>query len=197
VIPLRSDTTFLFILVCLLFAALVVTSADFPAAPAYAALTPRPLPTSTPTPTPDWWAYVSTATPTLPGLPALPAPSLGSGGSSGASDGPLAFQVVACPGGGTSIQSISRHGVWWAVSGVAQTDPFWYWKMELSADGQDATLSQSKGWTVLYRSEAPTAGGHLMDFNTTTVPRGSYQMRLTVVKRDGNYEEPCVIAIGT
>jgi hypothetical protein len=189
VIPLRSDTTFLTLLVCLLFAALVVTSADLPGAPVLAMLEPRPLPTSTPTPTPDWWGYVSTATPTLPGLPALPAPSLGSGGSGGASDGPVAFQVVGCPGGGTSIQAITRYGVWWAVSGVAQADPFWYWKMELSADGVN--------WTVLYRSEAPATGGHLMDFNTTTVPRGSYQMRLTAVKRDGNYDEPCVVAVST
>ena len=134
-IPLRSDTTFLFVLVCLLFAALVVTSADLPGAPAFASLDPRPLPTSTPTPTPGWWGDVPTSTPTLPGLPglpALPALSLGSGGSSGgASDGPVAFQVVVCPGGGARIQAISRHGVWWAVSGVTQADPFWYWKMEL------------------------------------------------------------------
>ena len=186
--PLRSDTTFLLILVGLLLAALVVTSADIPAAPVQAALEPRSLPTSTPTPTPDWWGYVSTATPTLPGLPALPAPSLGGGGNGGTSDGPVAFQVVTCPGGGTSISAITRQGVWWAISGIAQADPFWYWKMELSSD--DAN------WTVLYRSEAPASGGHLMDFNTTTVPRGSYRMRLTVVKRDGNYDEPCVIAIG-
>ena len=69
--------------------------------------------------------------------------------------------------------------------------------MELSPDGEGVALSQSKGWTVLYRSEAPTGGGHLMDFNTTTVPRGSYRMRLTVVKRDGNYEEPCIVAAAT
>lgn len=184
---LRSDTTFLIILVCLLFAALIVNSADIHSAPALSSLDPRPLPTSTPTPTPDWWAYVSTATPTLPGLPALPAVSLGGGGNGGTSDGPVAFQVVACPGGGTSIQAITRHGVWWAASGVAQANPFWYWKVELSSD--DAN------WTVLYRSEAPTSRGHLMDFNTTTVPRGSYRMRLTVVKRDGNYEEPCMVAV--
>ena len=67
---LRSDTVFLVILVGLLLAALVVTSADIPAAPVRVALDPRPLPTSTPTPTPDWWGYVTTATPTLPGLPA-------------------------------------------------------------------------------------------------------------------------------
>ncbi len=186
---LRSDTTFLLMLVGLLLAALVVTSADIPGAPALASLDPRPLPTSTPTPTPDWWAYVSTATPTLPGLPALPAVSLGGGGSGGASDGPVAFQVVACPGGGASISAITRQGVWWAIAGTAQADPFWYWKMELSSDDTK--------WTVLYRSEAPTNSGHLMDFNTTTVPRGSYRMRLTVVERDGNYDEPCVIAIGT
>lgn len=186
---LRSDTTFLILLVCLLFAALIVTSADIPGAPAAAAPEPRPLPTSTSTPTPGWWAYVPTVTPTLPGLPALPALSLGGGGRNGTSDGPVAFDVLSCRGGGTSIQAITRYGVWWAISGVAQTDPFWYWKMELSSDNAN--------WTLLYRSEAPTSGGHLMDFNTTTVPRGSYRMRLTVVKRDGNYEEPCNVAVGT
>ena len=186
---LRSDTTFLILLVGLLFAALIVTSADIPGAPAAAAPEPRPLPTSTSTPTPGWWAYVPTVTPTLPGLPALPALSLGGGGRNGTSDGPVAFDVLSCRGGGTSIQAITRYGVWWAISGVAQTDPFWYWKMELSSDNAN--------WTLLYRSEAPTSGGHLMDFNTTTVPRGSYRMRLTVVKRDGNYEEPCNVAVGT
>ncbi len=103
--PLRSETTSLTLLVCLLFAALVVTSADQPGAPALrqaqdtvlAMPEPRPLPTSTPTPTPGWWGDVPTATPTLPGLPALPAPSLGGSGTGGASDGPVAFQVVACP----------------------------------------------------------------------------------------------------
>ena len=69
------------------------------------------------------------------------------------------------------------------VAGTATVENFWYWKMELSADGAS--------WTPLYRQESPVNGGRLMEFNTTTVPRGQYRLRLTVVKRDGNYPGPC------
>jgi hypothetical protein len=34
-----------------------------------------------------------------------------------------------------------------------------------------------------------------MEFNTTTVKKGEYQLRLVVVKQDGNYPEPCVLAV--
>ena len=58
---------------------------------------------------------------------------------------------------------------------------------ELSADGQ--------GWTVLYRSEGPVAAGQLIEFNTRTVPRGSYQLRLMAVDKTGNYGPPCTVAL--
>ena len=69
---LRSDTTFLVLLVAILLAALAVTGMETPDAPRRAQITPRPLPTPTGTPTPGWWGEVAFATPTLPALPGMP-----------------------------------------------------------------------------------------------------------------------------
>ncbi len=44
--------------------------------------------------------------------------------------------------------------------------------MELSPDGQN--------WTQLYRSETPVSAGRLMEFNISTVPRGSYRLKWSV-----------------
>jgi hypothetical protein len=185
--PLRSDTTFLVLLVAILLAALAVTGMETPDAPRHAQITPRPLPTPTGTPTPGWWGEVAFATPTLPVLPGVPNVQLGgSGGSSGNAGGPVPFQVVGCPGP-ARISAITRNGVWWLIDGSATTDSFAYWKVELSAN--------SANWTTLYRNETPVNGGRLMEFNMTTVKKGEYKLRLVVVKQDGNYPEPCVLAV--
>lgn len=171
----------------LLLAALF--AAQIPGAPAAApAWTPRPLPTETPTPTPDWWEALPTGTPVLPALPGVPTVTLGQPGGS-SSDGPVAFQVESCPGAAARITAITASGVWWLVDGRAAVDPFWYWKMELSPDGT--------GWTQLYRSETSVAGGRLMEFNISTVPKSSYRLKLTAVYRDGNYPPPCVVQVTT
>ena len=50
---------------------------------------------------------------------------------------------------------------------------------------------------MFYRSNAAVQDGLLIEFNTRTVPRGEYQLRLTAVDRTGNYPEPCVIGVST
>jgi len=171
----------------LILAALV--AARIPGPPAAALYwTPRPTPTDTATPTPDWWQALPTGTPVLPALPGVPTVTLGQKGGQG-SQGPVAFQVESCPGPEARIAAINAAGVWWLVEGSAAVDPFWYWKMELSPDGV--------GWTQLYRSETPVPAGRLMEFNISTVPKGSYRLRLTVVYRDGNYPPPCVVQVST
>jgi hypothetical protein len=151
--PLRSDTVFLFLLVVILLAALAVTGMETSGPPALAALPLRPTATPTATPTPDWWQAMNFATPTLPALPGLPQVSLGNASASGSSGGPVPFQVIACPSPHARITAITRQGVWWLIEGTATIDPFWYWKMELSADGS--------AWTTLYRQESPVAAGHV------------------------------------
>jgi hypothetical protein len=157
------------------------------------ALKADPVATVTPTaePTAGWWATVPvTATPTLAGLPGLPKVSLGGGAGLKAGE-PVVFSVGACPRGDVKITAVTTAGKpgWWNIVGTAAIPNQEYWKGEISADGQ--------GWTMLYRSNAAVQDGLLIEFNTRTVPRGEYQIRLTAVDRTGNYPEPCVISIST
>ena len=46
-----------------------------------------------------------------------------------------------------------------------------------------------------WRAVEMPPGSRLMAFDTTTVPPGRYPMRLLTVMQDGNYPEPCTIAI--
>ena len=39
--------------------------------------------------------------------------------------------------------------------------------------------------------------GVLIEFNTGTVPRGTYQIRLMAIDRTGNYPEPRIIQVST
>ena len=183
---LRSDTTFLVLLVAILLAALAVTGMETPDAPRHAQITPRPLPTPTGTPTPGWWGEVAFATPTLPALPGMPNVQLGGGGQAATPVVPSPSRSSPAPAPPAS-SAITRNGVWWLIDGTATTDAFGYWKVELSADGAN--------WTTLYRSETPVSGGRLMEFHTATVKKGEYKLRLVVVKQDGNYPEPCVLAV--
>ncbi len=151
----------------------------------------EPLPTATATaaPTPGWWATVPvTATP-LAGLPDLPKVSLGGNGGGLEAGQPVKFEVLSCPRGDVKITAVTTAGKagWWNIAGTAAISNQEYWKGELSPDGQ--------GWTMLYRSNAAVQDGLLIEFNTRTVPRGAYQLRLTAVDRTGNYPEPCVIRV--
>ncbi len=155
------------------------------------ASTPVMLPTVTPAPSPigGWWDAVRLTPPALPALPGLPAPSLGNLGSGGASGGEaVAFSVVACPQAAVKITRIVTGRIpWWNVYGTATIPNLEYWKGEISADGSH--------WALLYRSTAPVADGLLIEFNTRTVPKGAYQLRLLAVDRTGNYGEPCTVGI--
>ncbi len=159
----------------------------------------RPLPAPTvpvlPTVTPQatarggWWDRVSMTPAALPALPRVAAPALGSLGSSAVSGGqPVAFTVVSCPQGTVKITKIvTARPPWWNVYGAAAIPNLEYWKAEVSADGQ--------GWALLYRSEKAVPDGLLIEFNTRTVPKGGYQLRLLAVDRTGNYGPPCTVRI--
>ena len=180
--------------IVVLFAA--IADRDFsrplPARPApLPAPTPALLPTVTPEPSPTggWWDGVTMTPAALPALPGVPPPGtggLGVGGASGGED--VAFSVVACPQPTVKITKIvTAKPPWWNVYGTAAIPNLEYWKAELSADGQ--------GWALLYRSAAAVADGLLIEFNTRTVPKGAYQLRLLAVDRTGNYGEPCTVGI--
>lgn len=151
-----------------------------------------PLPTVTPTVTPvgGWWNDVTLTPAPLSKLPALPAVGLG-GVTGGVQAGqPVPFQVIACPTGSVAISAVTTAKAgWWNITGTTEIPNLEYWKGEISADG--------KGWTMLYRSPQPVRAGLLIEFNTRTVPAGTYQIRLLAVDRTGNYPAPCVIQVTT
>lgn len=154
---------------------------------AYEAL---PTATATAAPTPGWWASVPvTATPALAGLPGLPKLRLSSGAGGLQAGEPVQFETLNCPRADVKITSVTTAGKpgWWNIVGTAAIPNQEYWKGELSPNGQ--------GWVMLYRSHAAVQDGLLIEFNTRTVPRGDYQLRLTAVDRTGNYPEPCVIRV--
>ncbi len=126
--------------------------------------------------------------PPLGSLPTLPTVALSA--AAGAGQGaPIAFRLLSCPRTDVKIVEIAggaRRG-WWDIYGTAAIPGQSYWKGEISADG--------RGWQMLYRSEQPVQGGLLIEFNTRTVPAGTYQVRLTAVDRTGNYPEPCTIEV--
>jgi len=155
-------------------------------------LTPIATNSLTPVLLPDagaWWTGVPvTATPTLAGLPGLPDVKL-SGGSNMRAGEPVEYAAISCPRPDVKITSVTTAGKpgWWNIVGTAAIPNQEYWKGEISADGQH--------WTLLYRSNRPVWEGLLIEFNTRTVPKGAYQIRLLAVDRTGNYPEPCVIGV--
>jgi formylglycine-generating enzyme required for sulfatase activity len=131
-------------------------------------------------------ATTPTARPTAPVLP-----KVGQDNATALPAGqPVSFQIMTCPTQGVTIAAITvaRPG-WWNISGSAEILNFDYWKGEISADG--------KSWSMLYRSSRPVQNDVLIEFNTGTVPRGTYQVRLMAVDRTGNYPEPCIIQVST
>jgi hypothetical protein len=135
-----------------------------------------------------WWERVILATPALPPLPGLP--KVGLGGAAAQAGVPVPLSVVSCSTPGVAIRRvITAKPGWWNLEGDAAIANLEYWKGEISADGQ--------GWTMLYRSATAVHDGLLIEFNTRTVPRGTYLVRLTAVNRTGNYPPPCTIRITT
>ncbi|MEM7134315.1 MAG: hypothetical protein AAF702_49045 [Chloroflexota bacterium] len=152
-------------------------------------VTPRPKPTETATV--DWWSRTKLAEHELAKLPGLPAVSLGGASKSNGyqASQPISFEILSCPAENVRISKIltvNRPG-WWNVSGTAAINNFWYWKVELSVDGT--------AWMVLHSGQSPVTNGLLLEFLTTTVKRGTYQLRLMAVNKQGNYPEPCVVKI--
>lgn len=153
--------------------------------PVRADLLPTVAPTATATP--GWWASAPvTATPTLTGLPGLPEVRLSVGRVQAGE--PVSYETLSCPRADVHIAAVTtaKPG-WWDIVGTAAIPNQEYWKGEISADGQH--------WTLLYQSNQPVQEGLLIQFNTRTVPKGGYRIRLVAVDRTGNYPEPCVIGV--
>lgn len=196
----RSYRPELLMVVTVLVGALVSVAANGLRAPepaSFFVLTPQPSETPRPTPTGGWWGeeefteeklpFIATLSTSLPGIPKL---ELGIVTGMPRAGQPVPYEVVSCPEGQVRITSIvtGKPG-WWEVTGTAPAPPNWYWKSEISSDGQH--------WTLLYSSRQPVTDGVLLRFLTTTVPKGTYLLRVMLVDHAGNYPDPCVVRITT
>ncbi|MDQ7030793.1 MAG: hypothetical protein Q9O62_13985 [Ardenticatenia bacterium] len=72
-----------------------------------------------------------------------------------------------------------------SIQGTASMPDFWKYEVHF-APGLNPPDS---GWSVLIVREQPVVNGQLAVWDTTTVPDGTYSLRLRVVRFDGNYEE--------
>ena len=74
------------------------------------------------------------------------------------------------------------------VLGSSNLPDLEYYKIEYRPSGEE-------NWRWLVDGREQIANGKLMDWHTYTVPKGIYELKLTVIKRDGNYPEPCITRI--
>lgn len=133
------------------------------------------LPTATPTLTPS---PSPTPQPTLTSTPkpvyVAPAPTV----------------APNCPAPGAQISSpyagarFTRRNNF--IIGTANIPRLHHWKIEYSTD-------PNGGWQYLLERDYPVENDKLVMIDASTIPRGPYGLRLTVVEDTGNYPEPCEV----
>jgi hypothetical protein len=142
-----------------------------PPTPTPPPLLPTPTPTATPAPTlVPTQAVVEEASPT-------PTSDL-SRGVPPACPNPAAR--ITRPGDGAVVIGLVQ------VQGAAAIENFDYYKFEF----QDPVSGE---WVFIARYDNSVPEGVLGSWNSDTVPPGSYQFRLVVVDKTGNFPEPCQI----
>lgn len=146
-----------------------------PPTPTPPPLLPTPTPTTTPAPTiapSEVFPEQDTPTP-----PAAPTPSLSVGSPPNC---PNPAARITQPGDGATVIGLVQ------VQGSATIDSFEYYKFEFQDPG-------SGEWVFVSRFDNPVSGGVLGAWNSDTVPPGTYQFRLVVVDKTGNFPEPCQV----
>ncbi len=96
-----------------------------------------------------------------------------------------------CPNPGVSISEPGDGAIvsgLISIFGAAYVDNFEYYKIEFRAPGRG-------DWSFIQRYNSPNYGGPIATWNTATVPSGTYEFRLIVVDKVGNYPPPCRIQL--
>ncbi len=73
------------------------------------------------------------------------------------------------------------------IAGSANRDNFSYFETQFSSD--------QKNWTRLSRMIRPAVNESLFSWDTITVPNGDYWIRLLVIDKSGNYNQPCAVHV--
>ena len=89
---------------------------------------------------------------------------------------------ISWPRNGTSLAGIVD------FKGTASDPQFGYYKFEFRKAGDE-------NWRFLVRFDRPVVNGVLMQWHLDTVPSGKYEVRLIVVKKDGNFLKPCEVTV--
>lgn len=96
-----------------------------------------------------------------------------------------------CPNPGVQITSPPEGTVFQQrrvfIIGNANIHNFHHWRIEYS------TVKDGHTWNYLLERDYPVENDKLIMLDTSTVPRGPYGLRLTVVDVTGNYPEPCEV----
>jgi len=140
-----------------------------PPSPTPPPILPTPTPTGTPRPRPTL-VVVTTVTPTVEAPTVVLAHCTNPGVN------------IAQPGNGAAASGVIQ------IVGSANIPEFWYYKFEFRPSGADA-------WTFIQRFDTPISGGILTAWDTRTVASGTYELRLVVVDKTGNYPEPCILQL--
>jgi hypothetical protein len=74
------------------------------------------------------------------------------------------------------------------VTGTADIEEFWYYKLEFRYEGLDH-------WHYITGQHTPVENDVLGAWDTTILPDGDYYLRLVVVDLTGNYPPPCEILV--
>lgn len=102
---------------------------------------------------------------------------------------------------------VFRYGVTIPVTGTANIDHLLYWKVQYEPEATYNDLTQrDQGWGELYASEKNprkpvnpprvVVNGLLMEWQTRTITRGTYYLRLMTMRFDGSYiDPPCTVKI--
>jgi len=158
-------------------------------------VTPSPtaLPTATPTLLPTW-----TRLPTVtPFVFATPTPA----------ELPLG-ENCANPSAQITHPRNGQVFLWGAtipVTGTANVDDYQYYKVQYEPEETFTDPKRRDFWGELYANEKnpkkmsgppkPVVNGLLMEWQTRTVTRGVYYIRLVVHRFDGSYPEPCTVKV--
>lgn len=91
---------------------------------------------------------------------------------------------ITSPGSGSAVSGVVT------VAGTADISGFQFYKLEVAAG------EQPSGWSVMgdvrYTS---VQAGVLGTWDTSSLPAGTYWLRLVVVDQTGNYPSPCAVAV--
>jgi len=74
------------------------------------------------------------------------------------------------------------------IRGTAQHEEFQYYKIEFGAASRDRV-------SFLSSEERQVTNNSLGVWDTSAVPDGDYRVRVTVVRKDGNYPSPCNVSV--